>query len=86
MLQKYLSHCNNLHIIAFMQWRLKYPSRYTEEDELLEIVEERMAHMSKGINKFQVPTFETFENSILPAHFLEKVEMIDSKPREFMIN
>jgi hypothetical protein len=46
MLKRYIDQCKGVYNIAFMQWRLFYPTKceYADEEELKEIIMGRVEH------------------------------------------
>ena len=49
-LREYVDRCQELHAIAFLQWRLEYPNDVRHDpDELVELIEKRIQMFNKNL-------------------------------------
>lgn len=78
--KKYIDHCKAVYNIAFMQWRLIYPttSEYANEEELKEIIMGRIQYQTKQTNLGQRVSKKTDELAVISNDFLIKYDFADS--------
>lgn len=79
-LKKYTDHCKAVYNIAFMQWRLFFPttSEYADEEELKEIIMGRIHFQQKQTSQGQRVSKETDELAAISTDFLIKYDFADN--------
>lgn len=55
-LLKYVNKCRELHSIAFLQWRMLYPTRYTNMEDVEELILARISNLVNGLDFDLRPT------------------------------
>ena len=67
-LSAYLKQCSHLHIVAFYQWRLKFPNENTFDKEQLEsLIEGKMNYLYKNIQEDKYPMYNTMLEATISA-------------------
>lgn len=78
---KYLNQCRRLHSIAFLQWRIKYPTKFTN----IRQCEKLIAKMSNNIHKkirYTWPTEDTIKAATLPNAMYDKYKLLETARKD----
>ena len=91
MLLAYVNRCRELHSIAFLQWRLMYPSEFVNRQDIQELILARINNLNNNMNLGQRPNEETLKNSKISSKFLDKASRFVLKEEKqtdktFLIN
>ena len=81
-LSRFVDGCKTLNSIAFMQWRMRYPtsSCYHDMKELEDIIQTRIFYITNFFKEEQVTSKKTRQLAALPEDFLQKYNM-DYQPK-----
>lgn len=79
LLLRYVNKCRELHSIAFLQWRLLYPSRFVIQENVEELILSRIGNLVNGLNFEQRPTPQTLSAAKVPQIMLEKYQAIEKQ-------
>ena len=71
-LLKYVNKCRELHSIAFLQWRLMFPSKYVNKEDSEELILSRIHNLISNMNLSQKPTDATIKATKISGKFLDK--------------
>ena len=75
-LEEFLRQAQAIHTIAFLQWRLRYPSNFARNHGLLiELINERMAHLYVSVSE-KIPSTMIYPNKkyIVSDKYLKKYQ------------
>ena len=89
--KKYVKRCHELHDIAFLQWRLDYPSKLKYNEQELEIlIMARINKFTSNLAKTDKASIsqETKQYSEIASDFLTKnrYNLVDVRRANFLIN
>ena len=73
LLKEYVKRCIEMHSIAFLQWRLKYPSKVSYNKELVEdMVRLRISHLYLSVNPDQAVSDLTLDSGHIDKDFVKE--------------
>ena len=86
MLKKFLQKCNELHAIAFFQWRLNcYTSIKYNEQDIKALIQNRIQHLYLNMNSLQKPKPETVQDGMIRLKFYIHYKMANKRTKSFHI-
>ena len=84
-LKTFVQACQQLHRIAFYQWRLKFSdSKYLLKDQIIENIEEKMAMIYRKIKVTKITKYPPKECEVTNG-FLDKFRHVIQPPQTFHI-
>lgn len=86
-LKQYVKKCKELHAVAFLQWRLLYPSKIRHAPKEIEDI------ISKGLRHFQEESTDSFfitektkSESVIAKDFLKVYGLLECHYKSYQIN
>jgi len=82
----YVDKCKEIHAIAFLQWRKKFPSelRY-DADEIDELLTSRIRNLHNGFKPNQKVTVATKEKTVVAKDFHKQYKLVTKKKEPFIV-
>ena len=86
-LREYIAKCMELHSIAFLQWRARYPNKVRHDpEEIRSIISDRLSKLyEQSSDKFFI-TEKTKSESVISKDFLKVYGLIECHYKDYQIN